>query len=82
MMPTPLLTFLAALFKVPKHKLFRSSITDLEELINPLDPDENQEEEQQHTQHESVPEQQPETWVRDHKSTQLHTLLVADNLLW
>ena len=42
MMPAPLLTFLAALFKVPKHKLFRSSATDLEELLQPLENEEDQ----------------------------------------
>lgn len=77
MMPAPLLTFLSALFKVPKHKLFRSSVKDLEELIDPLEdeegepPDENQ---QYPTQEEQPPEEEQENWVIDHKSTQLHCL--------
>ena len=33
MMPAPLLTFLSALFKVPKHKLFQSSVRNLEDLL-------------------------------------------------
>jgi len=42
MMPAPLFTFLAALFKVPKHKLFRSSVRDLEELLQPLEDEEDE----------------------------------------
>ena len=36
----PLLTFLATLFQVPKHKLFGSKVQDLEELIQPLENEE------------------------------------------
>lgn len=80
MMPAPLLTFLAVLFKVPKHKLFRSSARDLEELLQPLEDEEDQPAEeqlpqqQQPTQREQPPQEQQENWVRDHKSTQLHCL--------
>ena len=85
MMPAPVLTFLAALFKVPKHKLFQSRASDLEDLLPPLQDNENQlveellPQQQQPTdgeppQMEQPQQEQEETWVRDHKSTQLHCL--------
>ena len=86
MMPAPLLTLLAALFKVPKHKLFRYSVNDLEELIQPLDDEDDDAEEEHFQMHQQLPQDdQPseqlrssrekhDIWVRDHKSTQLHCL--------
>ena len=55
MMPAPLLTFLAALFKVPKHKHFRSSVKDLEDLLQHLEDEEDKPAEYQ------VPQQQQST---------------------
>lgn len=40
-MPAPLLTFLATLFKIPKHKHFRNSIKDQGEFTQPLVNEEN-----------------------------------------
>ena len=51
----PLLTFLAALFKFPKHKHFRSSVKDLEDLLQRLDDEEDKQAEDQ------VPQQQVNT---------------------
>ncbi|KAL8619946.1 hypothetical protein ACOMHN_015228 [Nucella lapillus] len=73
MMPEPLLYFFAALFKVPKHKLFQSSETELDELIQPLESEEDEPVEQLPQQQQPTHEQQ-ENWVRDHRSTQLHCL--------
>lgn len=79
-MPAPLRTFLAALFKVPKYKLFKSSAHDLEELLQPLKDEEDEPAEEQllhlpiPTQGEPPSQEQTENWVRDHKSTQLYCL--------
>ena len=40
--PVHFLTFLAALFQVPKHELFRSKVQDLDELLQPLENEEDQ----------------------------------------
>ena len=45
--PGPLLTFLSALFKVPKYKLFQSSAHDIEELLQPLEDEVHEEAEEQ-----------------------------------
>ena len=84
MMPAPLLTFLASLFKIPKHKLFKSSIEDLEELIQPLEDEDITSEgkfsqEQQFSQDDlpsdqQQPSQEQDIWARDHNSTQVHCL--------
>jgi hypothetical protein len=84
MMPAFLVTFLGALFKVPNSRLFRSSVEELEDLLQPLDVEENDQVEEdisqqqkptQEEQHSDQPKQVPqETWVRHHKSTQLHCL--------
>ena len=42
MISVPLVTFLAALFHVPKHNLFRSKVRDLDELFPPLENEEDQ----------------------------------------
>ena len=86
MMAAPLLTFLATLFKVPKHKLFRNSIKDLDELIQPLDDEDDDPEEEHFPMQQKLPQddqlseqrrssrEQHDIWERDHKSTQLHCL--------
>ena len=40
MMPLPLLMFLEALFQVPKHRLSRMKVRDLDGLFQPLENDE------------------------------------------
>ncbi|KAH3750921.1 hypothetical protein DPMN_185459 [Dreissena polymorpha] len=79
-MQEPLLTFLSALFKVPKYKFFQRSAHDIDELIQPL-KDELQEEAEDQvlygplpTQAYHTPQEYTETWLRDHKSTKLHCL--------
>ena len=60
MMPVPLLTFLAALCQVPKHKLFRSKVQDLEELLQPLENEEYKQAEDDVPQiNQSAQEEQP-----------------------
>ncbi|KAH3741763.1 hypothetical protein DPMN_048489 [Dreissena polymorpha] len=79
-MPRPLLTFLSALFKGPKYKLFQSSVRDIEELLQSHEDEVHKEAEEQllhgplPTQTDHPPQVQTETWLRDHKSTQLHCL--------
>ncbi len=79
MMPAPLLTLLSALFKVPKYKLFQNSVSDLDDLFqtlgdeNNIQPAEGQVLHEQDNQEEQ-PRNEQETWVRDHKSIQLHCL--------
>ncbi|KAH3866158.1 hypothetical protein DPMN_029214 [Dreissena polymorpha] len=46
-MPGPLLTFLSALFKIPKYKLFQSIVHDIEELLQPLEDEVHKEAEEQ-----------------------------------
>ena len=36
------ITFLATLFQVPKHKLFRSKVQDLDEFFQPVENEEDQ----------------------------------------
>ena len=76
MMPVPLLTFLAALFQVPKHTLFRSKVQDLDELFQPLENVEEDDVPQinQSAQGEQPLQEQHYNWLRDHRSAQLHCL--------
>ena len=60
MMPAPLLTFLAALFKVRRHKHVRSSVKDLEDLLQHLkDEEDKSAEDQVPQQQQSTQEKQP-----------------------
>ncbi|KAH3726526.1 hypothetical protein DPMN_052393 [Dreissena polymorpha] len=79
-MPGPSLKFLSVLFKVPKYKLFQSSEHDIEDFLQPLEDEVHEEAEEQllhgplPTQADHLPQEQTETWLRDHTSTQLHCL--------
>lgn len=85
-MPAPLLTFLSALYKIPQHKLYRSSVAELEDLLEPPEEEEDVTKDDQLPQpppsaSEQAPPQQPavstdhgETTKRNHKATQLHCL--------
>ena len=70
MIPAPFLSFLAALFHIPKYKLFRSKATDLDELIQTLDNNEDLLTDADVSQQQ----EQEENWATHHKSTQLHCL--------
>ena len=74
MMPLPLLMFLAALFQVRKHKLFRIKVRDLDELFQPLENDEFLPQINQSAQEEQPLQAQQENKMRDHNSTQPHCL--------
>lgn len=85
-MPAPLLTFLSALYKIPQHKLYRSSVAELEDLLEPPEEEEDVTKDDQLPQpppsaSEQAPPQQPavstdhgETTKINHKATQLHCL--------
>ena len=72
MMPVPLHMFLATLFQVPKHTLFRSKVEDLDEFFQPVENEEDQPHMNQSAQEQQSLQDQHENWVRDHKSSQLH----------
>ena len=62
MMPDCLLAFFAALFNIPKSKLFKQDINDLNEIISPSDDGQENENDD------------ADIWTQHHKSVQLHCL--------
>ena len=60
MMAVPLLTFLSAMFQVPKHDLFRCKVQYLDEFLQPLENEEDQQaEEDLPHMNQSAQEEQP-----------------------
>ena len=76
MMPVLLIALLAALFQVPKHELFRSKVKYIDELLQPLENEEDPQAEEDLPQvNQTAQEEQPYRKVHNMvNKTPLHTL--------
>ena len=64
-MSTPLLTFFATHFRIPKHKLFQSSTDDLEDVFQAQEAEDADQQDEEQDQSDI---EEPTWTISDHKN--------------